>query len=108
MGMRIVWRTLLALSLLSLSGCTTLQSTDTFAICKATDVMTTGYALRTGHFVEKNPLVAPLVAHGILPLAIVSFGLWWLLTKADIPNAVVAANTITCPVAAHNAWLLLK
>ena len=108
MVMRIVSRTIIVLSLLCLSGCATLQSTDTFAVCKTADVVTTGIGLSSGLFLEKNPLVAPLVSHGILPLAIVSFAIWWILDRYNEPLATTAANVITCPVAAHNAWLLLK
>lgn len=108
MAMRIVSRTIIVLSLLCLSGCATMQSTDTFAVCKTADVVTTGIGLSSGLFLEKNPLVAPLVSHGILPLAIVSFAIWWLIDHYDNPKATMAVNTITCPVAAHNAWLLLK
>lgn len=101
-------RLAIVLILVMLQGCATLQSTDTFGLCKAADVVTTGYALHTGHFIEKNPLVAPLVSHGILPLAIISFGLWWLLDRLNEPSVTAPVNAVTCGIAAHNAWLLLK
>ena len=101
-------RILLLAIVLFLPGCATLQSTDTFAVCKTADVLSTGYALHTGHFIEKNPLVAPFVAHGILPLGIISFAIWWALDRYNEPNVTVAANVVTCPVAAHNLWLLAK
>lgn len=94
--------------ILILQGCATMQKPETFAVCKTADVVTTGYALHTGRFVEKNPLMAPLVSHGILPLAVISFGLWWLIDYYNEPTATLAVNIVTCPVAAHNLWLLTK
>ena len=94
-----------------LCGCTlipVLESSDTFAVCKAGDVITTGYALHTGLFVEKNPLVAQFISHGIWPLVIASFILWKIADSYDNPQANLALNSVTCPVAAHNLWLLAK
>lgn len=94
-----------------LVGCSTVQpileSSDTFAACKTLDVVTTGYALSTGLFVEKNPFVAPLVSHGIWPLAIISFIMWKMADHYNNKSANIALNVVTCPVAAHNLWLLL-
>lgn len=83
------------------------SSSNTFAACKAADVITTGYGLATGRFFEKNSLIAPLVSHGIWPLALISLGMWYLADRYGTPNTNVALNAVTCPVAAHNAWLLL-
>lgn len=94
-----------------LCGCSlmpVLESSDTFGACKALDVVTTGYALSTGLFIEKNPLVAPLVAHGIWPLALVSIAIWWAADRWGTPETNTALNVVTCPVAAHNLWLLAR
>ena len=94
-----------------LCGCSALpilESSDTFGACKTLDVVTTGYALSTGLFVEKNPLVAPFVSNGIWPLAIASFILWKIADSYDNPQANLALNAVTCPVAVHNLFLLVK
>jgi len=83
------------------------SSSDTFAGCKAADVITTGYGLSTGRFFEKNPLIAPLVSQGIWPLALISLGVWYVADKYGTPNTNLALNVVTCPVAVHNLWLLL-
>lgn len=97
---------------IALTGCATAQqvaeSSNTFASCKAADVATTAYALHTGHFIEKNPLIAPLVSHGFIPLIAISIALWYVVDRYDGPKATMAANAITCPVAGHNLWLLLQ
>ena len=106
-------KTIAALLLaLSLAGCAGLresaESTDTFAVCKAADIATTAYALRTGMFVEKNPLVSAVISHGYFPLVAVSLVIWYALDKWQNKTATLAANAITCPVAAHNLFLILK
>ena len=75
---------------------------------KTADVVTTGIGLSSGRFVEKNPFIAPLVSHGILPLAILSFALYEAVEWINRPSVTLAMNAVTCPVSAHNAWLLLK
>lgn len=105
-------RVILLLAMLALTGCAELapiaESPNTFAACKAVDVAATAYALHAGGFVEKNALVAPLLSHGYIPLIAVSVALWWIIDRMNTPALTVTANAITCPVAAHNAWLLLK
>lgn len=100
------------LLVLALNGCASIKEvasdTDTFGACKVADVVTTGHALATGRFIEKNVLVAPLVSHGIFPLALISIALWYWIDQEKNDNLTMAANVITCPVAAHNLWLLLK
>lgn len=81
---------------------------STFAACKTADVVTTGYALSTGRFVEKNPLIAPLVSQGIGPLALISVFIYIIANQYDNRQVTTALNAVTCPVAAHNAWLLLR
>lgn len=97
---------------LSLAGCATLKdvatSTNTFAVCKTADVLTTATALSRPGFVESNPLIKATLAHGYFPLIALSVGLWYLLTYVDSPVATAATNTITCGAAANNAFLLLK
>jgi ABC-type maltose transport system permease subunit len=81
---------------------------STFAVCKTADVVTTGYALSTGRFIEKNPLIAPLVSQGIGPLALISIAVYFVLDHFNNRTATATMNAVTCPIAAHNAWLLLK
>lgn len=99
---------LLAAALTTLSGCATMQSTDTFAVCKTADVVTTGIAMSSGGFVEANPLMRPLVSNGILPFAALSFGIYKLIEYINRPEVTLGANAVTCPVAAHNALLLIR
>jgi len=105
-------RLIAALLLISVTGCATIQpiaeSTDTFAVCKAGDVLTTAYGLGTGMLVEKNPFVASLLGHGWIPFIAISVAMWYALDKYKNPTATIAANAITCPVAAHNLFLLVK
>lgn len=105
-------RLLIALLLSSLMGCATIQpiaeSSDTFAVCKSVDVLTTAYGLGTGMFVEKNPLVASLLGHGWIPFVAISVALWYVIDKYNEPKVTMVANAITCPVAAHNLLLILK
>lgn len=102
---------LVACLIFTLFGCAQLkiaaEDTDTFAICKAADVATTGYALSTRRFVEKNPLVAPFVSNGVMPLALVSFVIWRTIAEINAADVTMAMNAVTCPVAAHNLWLLM-
>ena len=104
------------LLVLSMTGCSVMQAisdspagdTRVFAACKAADVITTGYALSTGRFVEKNALLAPIISQGMGPLIFISIAMVILLDALNNRDAVVAANAITCPVAVHNTWLLVK
>lgn len=96
-----------------LTGCANLrqvaESPDTFAICKAADVITTAVALNSGAFHEANPLLKPFIGpHNIFPLVAFSFALWWVIQHYNEPKLTLAANVITCGVAGHNAVLLLK
>lgn len=102
----------LVLAMLLLTGCATVkdaaQDTDTFAACKTADVVTTVYGVSKGIFVEKNPLVAPLVSQGFLPFALLSFAIWYAIDYVNHPDMTMAANVVTCPIAAHNALLLVR
>lgn len=101
-----------------LSGCVTVLDNvkdvagkkETLALCKAADVVTTITALNTGTFHETNFLMKALMtgAHGFMPFLAVSAAyvavIWWI----DNPKATMIASGITCGVAAHNGYLLLK
>ena len=81
------------------------SSPNTFAVCKAADVLSTAKLLETGKFVEANPVIAATLQHGYFPLIAISFALWYALREIDSPSATLAANVITCGVAAHNISL---
>jgi hypothetical protein len=82
------------------------KSPNTFVACKAVDIASTAYLLRTGVGVEGNPIVAPLIAHGYFPLFLVSVGIYWVMTKFTTPTSNVVINGVTCAVAAHNLLLI--
>ena len=81
-------------------------SPDTFAACKAVDIASTAYLLKTGIATESNPIVAPLITHGYFPLAALSIGVYWLMTKYHNATANTVANGVTCGVAASNLLLI--
>ena len=108
-----MWKYLLLTVLgLSLLGCstlkTTLESTDTFAVCKTADVVTTYVGVNSGTFVEANPIVAKLLTHGWLPWIALSAGLYWALVELDNKTVTTAANIVTCGVVGNNLYLLVK
>jgi hypothetical protein len=101
--------------LLALQGCASIPqgvvdvagSTNTFAICKATDVITTKIALNSGLFHEANPLLAPFIGpHNFVPLILFSVAVWYVLDRINNPKLTMAANVVTCGVAARNAVLI--
>ena len=85
-------------------------SPETFAVCKAADVITTAYVIEHGIGVETNPIVAPLIAHGYIPLIAVSLGIYWMMKHfKDQPGAkpaIAVANGVTCLAATQNLLLL--
>lgn len=93
-------------------GCAAIQgvaeSPETFAVCKAADVATTAVALSSGHFVEANPLAKVLLAHGYFPLIAVSVGMYLIIKHYNDSRLTMAANAVTCPIAAHNLFLLVR
>lgn len=101
-----------ALALSLLAGCATIKevaaSPETFAVCKAADVATTAIALSSGHFVEANPLAKVLLAHGYFPLIAVSVGMYLIIKHYNDERLTMAANAVTCPIAAHNLFLLVR
>jgi hypothetical protein len=110
-------RILLVLLLPLLSGCATVgqitdaapdvaKSPDTFIVCKAADVGLTAYALHTGLFFEKNPLIAPLVSQGIAPLALISLAIVGAVLYLQNDTATLAANAVTCPVSIWNFYTI--
>ena len=81
-------------------------SPETFAVCKAVDIASTSYLLTHGLGVEANPVVAPLIAHGYVPLIALSVGLYYLLKWHNSPVVTGVANVATCGVAVHNLLLI--
>ena len=81
-------------------------SPKTFAVCKAADIASTAYLLKTGAGVEGNPFVAPLIAHGYFPLFLLSYGVYLLMQKYSTPVANITINGVTCGVAASNLLLI--
>ena len=95
-----------------LSGCSTIkataESTDTFAVCKTADVVTTYVGVSSGKFVEANPIVAKLLTHGWLPWITLSVGLWWILVELDNKVVTTVSNVATCGVVGNNLFLLVR
>lgn len=95
--------------------CTTVQagtiedvatSTDTFAVCKAADVVSTAYVISRGFGAEANPVVAGLLTHGYFPFILVSIGVYYLVKQVENRMAVGAINAITCGAAVNNLLLI--
>lgn len=82
---------------------------EVFAACKTVDVLTTAHILNAGG-VEVNPVMKWIMGGGTAlgPLIIVSAAIvaavWWV----DTPEVTMAANAVTCPVAGHNIWQIVK
>jgi hypothetical protein len=100
---------------LLISGCASIPegvkdvatSPETFAVCKTADVITTAVALNSGNFVEANPLLKGLIGpHNIFPLVAISVAMYLIIKHFNEPKLTLAANAITCGVAAHNLILL--
>lgn len=96
-----------------LAGCSTLEKPETFAVCKAADVVTTVVAVHSGAGAEVNPLLKPIVGSmtkltlgTVAPLIAVSFGIAWLVKQVNNPTVTAAATVATCGVAAHNLLVL--
>lgn len=85
-----------------------LTSPDTFAACKAADLLTTHIALVSGLGIEGNPIVAGLLSHGWIPVLALSFFVWKLIEKANEPIATATANVITCGAAFNNFLLIVR
>lgn len=81
-------------------------SPETFAVCKAADVITTAYVIEHGIGVETNPIVAPLIAHGYIPFILVSYGMYRLIKWFNNPGATLGANIATCAAAVNNLLLI--
>lgn len=103
-------KTLCLLLSLGLIGCSTIkpiaESPETFAVCKTIDIATTAAILSKGG-VELNPIARGLLAHGYIPIIAISVGIYFLLKELNEPKLNVAANAVTCGVAAHNLVILL-
>ncbi len=103
-------RKLLILLLLTLNGCAAMQSRELPLACKIADVTTTIVALKTGAFHETNFLMNALMggAHGFAPFLIVSAAYAGVIWFVNDKRVNVASSAITCPVAAHNLFLLVR
>ena len=112
-------RSLLILLLaLSVSSCAVMQVAErpeTLAVCEAADVLTTAYAVSAGIGREVNPILAGSVnSHSWLSFIATKVGLvalvWWIYDNwpEQTKYGVAAGSAITCGVAAHNTWMLLK
>ena len=103
-------KTLCLLLSLSLIGCSTIkpiaESPETFAVCKTVDIATTAAIISAGGR-ELNPIVKGLIGHSYIPLIAVSIGIYFLLKELNEPKLNIAANAVTCGVAAHNLIVLL-
>ena len=95
--------------------CTTVQagtiedvatSTDTFAVCKAADVISTIYVIEHGIGVEANPIMAGLISHGYIPFILVSAAVYWLIKQINNPIATGVSNVVTCGAAINNLLLI--
>ena len=110
-------RSLLILLLL-ISGCSVMpQSTGAvvFDSCKAADGITTMVAVKSGKFMELNPLFKGIAGGSMswIPFVGVMTGLILLYNYADNSGYIsdtghVAAGGVTCAVAGRNLFLLLK
>ena len=107
-----MYKALTVLLTVVLVGCstikTTAESTDTFAVCKTADVVTTYAGVSSGKFVEANPVVAKLLTHGWLPWIAISVGLYWALVELDNKTVTTAANAMTCGAVGNNLFLLVR
>lgn len=109
---------LLILLLLSLSGCAVLPQSPGAAVfdsCKAVDGASTMIAVKSGKFMELNPLFKGIAGGSMswIPFVGIMTGLILLYNYADNSGyisepAAVAGNTVTCGVAGRNLWLLAK
>lgn len=94
---------------LALTGCSTLQSKETFATCRAVDVVTTLTIVGKGG-VELNPVMAPLVANPVLFVALNGLLVWWVWQEHDkmTPEQKTVVNAAGCIGAVHNTAVLIK
>jgi hypothetical protein len=104
---------------LSVPGCAilpqgareTLSSPETFAVCKTADVITTAIGLGSGA-AEANPVMGWVLSHwGWIGFIGISAAFIWMAfhLRDDIhPDAMLAANVITCAVAVNNVVIINK
>ena len=81
-------------------------STDTFAVCKAADVISTIYVIEHGIGVEANPIMAGLISHGYIPFILFSAAVYWLIKEVNNPITTGVSNVITCGAAINNLLLI--
>lgn len=99
---------IIAMLLISMAGCAQLARDEITIGCQAADAVTTVAALEAGAS-EANPIVAKIIASsGYLGLVVFKVVIAAILMhySDDAPEAVGAANAITCGAALNNALLL--
>jgi hypothetical protein len=89
-------------------GCATAErvatAPETFAVCRAADVVTTLQIVKHGG-IEMSPLMKPLLAQGAAPFIAVQIAATWLVLHYWNEYATptkVALNGISCLGPAHN------
>lgn len=115
-------RKLLLIILLLSSGCATVDSVmpksdgaGIFNACKIADGASTMIAVKSGKFMELNPLFKGIVGGGMswIPFIGITAAIIIAYNYADNEGLInepshVAANTVTCAVAARNVFLMTK
>lgn len=99
---------LLWISFLALTGCASLSSREATIACQAADTITTLLALNHGAR-EANPLMAGVIkSFGYPGFLLTKFAVTWFLLdrREEHPEAVAAANIITCGAAVHNIGVI--
>mgnify|MGYP001581942001 CR=1 FL=1 len=107
-------RLIAALFLLTLTGCATVGTKETFALCQAADAATTVLVLGKGG-AEANPLMGKIIAKAgfaglfAVKLALIALVWEWATGQEDdktMQGMLTAANVVTCGVAIHNTNVL--
>jgi len=100
-------KVLISLLCLCISGCQTISNPDTFAVCKAGDVVSTAVAIHGGAH-EANPWAARLLQHGYAPLIAYSVLSYYVLKKLNNPTWTGVNTVVTCAAVANNVSVILK
>ena len=97
------------LALIAMQGCATLQSKETFALCKAGDVASTMAVLGKGG-AEANPLMAAVINNwgyvGLIGVSVALVALVWKLHDQINPAVMTTLNVAQCGIVAHNLGVL--
>ena len=92
---------------LLLAGCATLQSPEALRACAAADVATTVVGVRSGLFLEANPLWKASVNAGhFAPFVLATVALVWAIERWASPEVSGAAAGVECGLAARNLFLM--